>query len=294
MDRLAKAQSKEGFVDGATTSIVGSGGTALVIEATSLAALAWLRDDAYAGSVEKAIRWICECCKGGRFGSSQSTVLALKAIVAYDKSRATPKAPGKVRLLIDGHEAGSWVDFDEKTTGAIMLTDISEMLEPGKHTIELKMEDGSRMPYAITVNYHTLKPESSEDCKLSLSVSLSDTEVAEGEVTEANVSVTNLDKEPVPTTVAIIGIPGGLEPRHDQLKELVKADKIAAYEVIGRDVVLYWRELKGAEKVRLSISLVAAVPGTYTGPASRAYQYYTDEYKHWVGGLKVQIEPRRK
>jgi len=32
-------------------------------------------------------------------------------------------------------------------------------------------------------------------------------------------------------TVAIVGLPGGLEPRHDQLKELVKAGRIAAYEV---------------------------------------------------------------
>ena len=40
------------------------------------------------------------------------------------------------------------------------------------------------------------------------------------------------------------------------------------------------------------ISLVAAVPGTYTGPASRAYLYYTDEHKHWVQGLKVNIAAR--
>ena len=32
----------------------------------------------------------------------------------------------------------------------------------------------------------------------------------------------------LPTPVAIIGIPGGLEVRHDQLKELVKAGTIAA------------------------------------------------------------------
>jgi hypothetical protein len=30
----------------------------------------------------------------------------------------------------------------------------------------------------------------------------------------------------------------------------------------------------------------------YTGPASRAYLYYTDEYKNWAPGLKVSITPR--
>ena len=39
----------------------------------------------------------------------------------------------------------------------------------------------------------------------------------------------------------------------------------------------------------MPLSLIAAVPGKYSGPASRAYQYYTDEYKHWVDGLKVEL-----
>jgi hypothetical protein len=89
--------------------------------------------------------------------------------------------------------------------------------------------------------------------------------------------------------MAIVGIPGGLEVRHDQLKELVKAGTIAAYEVKGREVVLYWRVLEAEQRVELPLSLVAAIPGTYTGPASRAYLYYTDEHKQWVDGLNVEI-----
>ena len=61
---------------------------------------------------------------------------------------------------------------------------------------------------------------------------------------------------------------------------------------IGREVVLYWRELKANEKVELPLSLVAAIPGQYTAPASRAYLYYTDEFKHWVPGVSVTIDPK--
>ena len=83
-----------------------------------------------------------------------------------------------------------------------------------------------------------------------------------------------------------------MEVRHEQLKELVKAGRIAAYEVLGREVVLYWRSLKPEQRVELPISLIAAIPGRYTGPASRAYLYYTDELKHWVEGLAVEVLPR--
>jgi hypothetical protein len=61
------------------------------------------------------------------------------------------------------------------------------------------------------------------------------TDVIEGSPTEAVVTVTNNANEVIPTPIAIVGIPGGLEVRHDQLKELVKQQKIAAYEVIGRE-----------------------------------------------------------
>ncbi len=39
-------------------------------------------------------------------------------------------------------------------------------------------------------------------------------------------------------------------------------------------------------------SLIAALPGTYTAPASRAYLYYTDVHKHWIPGPRVEITPR--
>jgi hypothetical protein len=91
--------------------------------------------------------------------------------------------------------------------------------------------------------------------------------------------------------VAIVGLPCGLEARADQLKELVKEGKIDFFETRGREVILYQRAMKPAEESQLVLSLVAAVPGQYTGPASRAYLYYTDEDKHWVAPLRAEVRP---
>jgi alpha-2-macroglobulin-like protein len=292
LDKLAGLQQDDGSLRGATTSVVGSGGEALTIETTALAVLAWLKNPSYTSNVEKSIKYLAEACKGGRYGSTQSTVLALRAIVAYDKSRAKPTTPGSLQLVVDGREIGEAVAFDQDTTGAIELPVIAEMLTPGKHRVEVRMNKGSRMPYSIAVNYHSLKPTSSEDCKLHLQVKLRDGRVEEGNVTEADVVVVNRTNEAIPTPMAIVGIPGGLEVRHDQLKELVKQGKIDAYEVLGREVVLYWRSLDKEARVELPLSLLAAVPGRYTGPASRAYLYYTDEHKQWVDGLAVEIAPK--
>jgi uncharacterized protein YfaS (alpha-2-macroglobulin family) len=291
--RLAESLTKDGFVDGATGSIVGSGGEALRIETTSLAILAWLDAEKHAGHIELAMRWIAESCKAGRYGSTQSTVLALRAIVEYDKRRSSVTSAGKLRIFVDGHQVGETVEFDKDSQSALALPDFSEMLHAGKHQVELRMEGGSSLPFALAVNFHRTVPNSSEACQLRIETTLSDAKVTEGEATEANIVVTSLSDAGVPNPVAIVGIPGGLEVRHDQLKELVKAGRIAAYEVIGRDVVLYWRGLEPNARVELPLSLVAAIPGKYTGNASRSYLYYTDEHKTWAAPLAVEILPTK-
>jgi hypothetical protein len=292
MDKLAKKQESAGNVTGAVTSITRSGGDALSIETTALAVLAWIRDPGYAAQVQKGLQWIVGENKSGRFGSTQSTVLALRSIVAYDNANARPKAPGRIILTVDGRPVGEPLAVTASNQGALVMPDFARDLAPGKHTVALKMEDGSSMPVSISVKYNSLLPESAKEAQVGLQVMLRDSQIQEGSVTEAVVFIANKSDQAIPTPVAIVGIPGGLEVRHDQLKELVKSGRIDAYEVTGREVVLYWRYLRANDKFDIPLSLVAAIPGSYTGPASRAYLYYTDEFKNWAPGLKVNITRR--
>lgn len=292
MKRLASLQKSNGAVDKITDSIVHSGGESLEVEGTSLAALAWLRDPEFNLNAERTIKYLADSCQAGRYGSTQATVLALRTIVSYDKKHATPKAPGKLRIYVDGKEIGDWVEFSTSTADAIKLPDLGEVLTVGEHTIQIQMDGGSPMPYALAAKYNTESVVSDKDCQLALKVKLAQAKVMEGASTEADVTVENTTKVAIPTPVAIIGLPGGLEPRHDQLKELVKRGTIDSYEVLGREVVLYWRAIAAGAKVQVPLSLVAAVPGSYTGQASRAYLYYTDEHKAWVDGVHIEITPR--
>ncbi len=290
--RLAKLQADDGQVEGATMSIVGSRGNSLSIETTSLATLSWLRDRTFSAHVEKAMRWIAAQCEAGRYGSTQSSVLALRAIVEYDKLRSGIARSGQIEIVVDGHRVGEPVAFDETSRAAIELPDISEMLFPGEHRVELRMTDGSEIPFSLAIRLHRTRPDSSAECAVGLDVELASKTIVEGASTEARVRFANLSDETVPTPLAIVGLPGGLEVRHEQLKELVDAGKIAAYEVLGREVVLYWRALDKKAVVELSLDLVGAVPGSYTGPASRSYLYYGDEHKQWVAPLVVEVTPR--
>ncbi len=289
--RLAGKQAANGSIPGAATSITRSGGEGLEIETASLAILGWLRSPRHTVHSEKAMRWLTERCKSGRFGATQSTILALKAIIAYDAAHARPKRAGKVVLAIDG-KAVQEVPFPADQQGPIVIADFSAALAPGRRVLEMRMEDGADMPYSIHIRYHARTPASSEKCKVAVRTALSRAQAGEGEGVDVTVEVANRTQEGLPMATAIVGLPGGLEARADALKELVREGKVDAFETRGREVILYWRSLAPGAKKALVLGCVAAVPGEYSGPASRAYLYYTDEHKDWQPGLAIRIVRR--
>jgi len=158
--------------------------------------------------------------------------------------------------------------------------------------VELAMVGGAEMPYSIQVRYFAEKPASSSGCAVSIETALQSARIAEGETVDLKVRMVNRTDRAIPMTVAIVGLPAGLESRADQLKELVKSGQIDAYETRNREVILYKRGMAPKEDRAVVINLVAAIPGEYTGPASRAYLYYTDELKTWAEPLKARIVAR--
>ena len=69
-----------------------------------------------------------------------------------------------------------------------------------------------------------------------------------------------------------------------KLRNAVKIAGIVQVSIASfkKEVIFYWRALKAGEYRTIRIGLITDIPGTYTGPVSRAYLYYTDEDKHWV------------
>jgi hypothetical protein len=91
--------------------------------------------------------------------------------------------------------------------------------------------------------------------------------------------------------VAVVGLPAGMKLPEDfkQLKDLTDKGAIGFFEVRGRELVLYWRGMGPKERMAVGVDLIADVPGTYRGPAGRAYVYYDPDHKHWVDPLAVRI-----
>jgi hypothetical protein len=269
-------------------SITGSRGPNLVMETTSLAILAFIRGPAeFTATTDAAFEWLLGQCKNGRFGATQATILALKAIVAVDAMRpSSAMAPGWVQMSVGGASASVALDTSKTT-----VLDIKSGVKlDSTGDLVLSLEGGFDVPYSISVTYATDRPQSSIGCPIGLSQRLASSRIKEGETVDLDLVIKNRSADGVAMTVAIIGVPGGLEPRADQLRELVKEKKIDCFELRSREVILYWRGLAPHAEKPLFLSLLAAVPGTYTGPASRVYVYYSDDAKEWCEPLEIVID----
>jgi hypothetical protein len=306
LGKVAAAQKEDGHLDAERTSITGSGGRDLQIETTALAVLGWLKANRadFQPALRKAVRWIGQQRGGfGGFGSTQSTILALKALIAYTRANKQTAEAGELQLLV-GERPVARLPFPAGASEALTLAvpDPEAVLKPGKNALRVEITGKNAFPYTLTWSYQTLRPASAEDCPVRLGTRLARTEAREGESVRMTVEVSNASGKGQGMAVAIVGLPGGLGLPEDmkQLKEYARVPEgggrplVSAFEVRGRELVLYWRDLAPDQKIEVPVDLVCRVPGTYSGPASRAYLYYNADHKHWVEPLKVTIAAREE
>jgi anti-sigma factor RsiW len=300
---LAKDQKEDGHMAGATASVTNSTGIALEIESTALAVLGWLKANetgTYRLNVEKACKWIgSKRSGGGDFGSTQSTILALKSLIEYARSSKRPAENGTVTVLVGGAKAGEKA-FTTEQAGPIVveIAEPEKLFKDGKVGIEVTTDAKQAYPCTVSWECRTRLPNSSKECPVELATKLDKAEATEGDTVRLSVTVKNLKKEAQNGMVtAVVGIPAGLKVPEDmkQLKMLTerkeegKRATVSYWEKRGRELVFYWHGLADQETVNFGVDLIADVPGEYRGPASRAYLYYGAEHKHWVEPVGVKI-----
>jgi hypothetical protein len=288
--RLREMQAADGSFTGADHSITRSGGQALQIETTALAAMAMIDAGlANEASVRKAIDWLNANRDGaGSFSSTQATILSLRAMTAYADATRTTQASGAISLYINGKKA-SELSFEKGRKDPIVFDDVAALLRAGSNKIELRLDSTSSLPYSMAVTYRSQQPASSPEATVHVTTSLAKGRVPLGEGVRMKVRVENRTDGGIPMTLARVGIPGGLAFQTWQLDELKDKGAIDFFETREREVVLYFRSMAPKAVKDIDLDLLARVPGAFVAPASRAYLYYTDEHKHWAAPVQVAV-----
>lgn len=290
--RLKSLQDAQGFVAQAKTSLTDSGGNDLLVETTGFAVLAWLADPEDRAHVDRAMEWILSQRQGaGTFGTTQATVMALKAICAC-AATSRPEVPGgDVVVSVNGTEVRR-LALDPKSCQVLKVEGLEELLSAGGNTVRVEVPEKGELPYVLDFAYTSDLPADDPECKVGIATSLAAASAEEGGPLALQVEVTNRTADPLPMVLAVVGLPASLTVSEKVLDALKDAGRFDHWEIRGRDVVLYWRSFAASEVRSLVLDTIAALPGSTSGPASRASLYYTPDSVSWVPGLAVQVRPK--
>ncbi len=305
LEKIAGLQAKDGSIPGAETSITRSYGRDLLIETTALVVLGWTkanRHDLFLKPSQAAMKWIgTQRNPGGAFGSTQSTILALKALIENARANRRPAEAGTITVYVNNEKVGE-KKFTTETTDpiAVEIPDAEGKFAKGEAEVRVETSAKQAYPYSVAWSCRGRTQANSEKCDVKLTTSVSKKEVTEGETIAVNVTVENKRKTDHGMVTAIIGLPAGvrLPENMEQLKRLTErpvdgSEPVLSYwETRGRELVLYWRAMKPEQKIQITLDVIADTPGEYYGPASRAYVYYNADHKHWVSPIDVKIHAK--
>jgi hypothetical protein len=134
-------------------------------------------------------------------------------------------------------------------------------------------------------------PAPDAQCGVRLAAALSQPRVKAGKTVTLDVEITNVTDENRQSVAVVVGIPGGLQLREEQLAPLRESGLVASCELRAQEVLCVWRELVPGQQVSLQLDLTAAVPGKHTGPASQVYLLSSPGLRQWLEPLAVEIAP---
>jgi len=291
LKQIEKLADTDGGWTGKKHSITRSTGLSLRNETTALVALAALKAPApNAALIQKAVQQLVNARSGsGGFGSTQATILALKALTKYAEYSKKTDEEGTVEVMIDQRVIGT-KQYKKGESGKISIEGLEAFITGGKQKITVRFKGCKNpLPYSMAINYNTTLPASAADCAVKIETKLASKNTRVGETVRLTATLSNTTADGQPMTIAIVGIPAGLSVQPWQLKELQEKKTVDFYEISGNSIALYYRALAPNARKEVLLDLKAEVPGKFESPASNAYLYYTAEKKNWVSGNTITI-----
>jgi alpha-2-macroglobulin-like protein len=289
LQKLLERQGKDGSWTGKTNSITNSQGKALSIETTSLVIMALLQGQQNDAAIAKAIKFLSVSKNEYGYGNTQSTVMAMRALVQYAKKVPNKVADTQLIVHINGKKVAT-MPFAAKESKPLEINDLAQYFTTGQQNVEISFEPkNAQIPIDLEIQYTSLQPADAQNCPLQFTTNIADTEVNTGSVVRFTATLTNGTAMPLASPMAILGVPAGLSLQPWQLKKLQDEHLIDFYEIWDGFVVFHFENLAANSKRTLNLDLRADIAGTFEAPASLAYLYYNNEQRIWSKPQRIRV-----
>ncbi|MBI1299599.1 hypothetical protein GC175_32135 [bacterium] len=292
LDQLVPlAQEDESGLYWVSDSMLGYG-YAANIETTALMFLALQRSGQHPDLAQSALDYlIAQRQPYGAFGSTQSTVLVLKALI-NDALANRSDNTATVTVTFNGGRTQSFTIDD--TNADVMQQVVFDDIGPGEQIVDLRVEGDRPIQYQVTAGYYlpwslveTDAPERQQPMRID--VAYARAELAVNETVAVTAMVEVLAPGNAGTVLLEIGVPPGLSPVAADLDALVEDGRIDRYEFTGRTLRLYASGLANGFVYEYQYRLRAEYPVDALIPSSQVYDYYTPDRQDITPPQRIKV-----
>lgn len=270
-------------------------GDSLTVETTALAAMALLKsgNPEANGKAQKALAYLAKSRDPhGTWGSTQATILALKALVLAS-SAPTQVKPARFTVSVNGKEIAKG-EVTAANSDVMQQYDLSQaMAEPGEHKVEIAVDgETSMVAQIVSRHYRPWNSVSRPKEKFTVKVDYDRTTLEADQTIEAKASLKILADRPSTMVMLDLGIPPGFTAELEPWSQLVAEGKVKKYSMTDRQIIVYLQDIEPGKEYVFPYKLKAKFPVKAKVPAAEAYEYYNP--KERGASQPVQIEVLEK
>src|SRR5262245_50165742 len=270
-------------------------GDSVTVETTALAALAMLKSGQFTNSVNKALMYLVKAKDAnGAWGSTQATILSLKALVAG--MGGTPQRDRvNFKVLVNGKEAAKG-EITEDNADVMQMFDLKAQTQVGHNDVEIVVNGETNMMYQVVGRYFEPWKKAIETKRpvLDVAVDYDRTNLSTSDLLRAKATLKYQGEIPTYMVIVDLGIPPGFTADAGDFAEMVGKKQIQKFSITQRQVTLYIGDVKPGDVKAFEYSLKPKYPIKAKTPATVAYEYYTPANKATSQPVEVTVTERKE
>jgi hypothetical protein len=233
----------------------------------------------------------------GTWGSTQATILSLKALVA---GMGGTKQEEKVNfaILVNGQEAAKG-EVTPLTSDVLQLFDLKDHAKVGKNEVAIQVSGKTNMMYQIVGRYYEpwSKQPAAAKAVFDIGVNYDRTELTTADVLKAKATMRYNGAAPTYMVIVDLGIPPGFAPDPADFQRIVRKGEqdpspVEKFTITPRQVTLYLGNIKPGDVLTFDYTLKPRFPVKVQTPATTAYEYYTPANRAATKPIELTVRDR--
>jgi hypothetical protein len=265
-----------------------STGEGLTVETTALVALAMNRSGQFTDTASRALAYLVQTKGGhGTWGSTQATVLALKALTS-----GSPPQQGTATftVLVNGQEAAKG-EITEANADVMQQFDLTRHLRPGRNEVALAVEGKTDSTYhVVSRHYEPWKDHPAAKARYELAVDYDRTRLSTKDLLKAKATLKHHGKESTAMVMVELSIPPGFTVDSGDFAEMVKAKNVEKFSLTPRQATLYLGAVPAGSTQSFAYTLRPKYPIKASTPAAVAWEYYTPAHRATSAPVELTVE----